>query len=512
MSLRLASSPDEGAQPPGEPPPGDRCTLVLLGFRNDLARGRALSFLRQHVPATPHDPPLPHAVEIDAATGERLATELDRLGGVVRLTREDSAPPAPPDCAYDAGPLAMSSGSRFAIPLRNVRLLVVIGVGAAAIVRALGAPQEVADPFSKQRSRPQPPAAAAAPARPQAASAHLAPIKRLIANGDLAGAQAALDRVLDDGDDAKAFALQGDLHGKRGKWVSARVAYERSVELGGEDPAVFVTLSGLYRQHGLQSQAVDMLHRAQQSGARGQDFEAMKQVVVAEQEAESGYDSLTSPHFAVSFDGGEDPAAARLILSQLEDAYLVVGHKLGEYPSHRTPVVLYPAQEFQRATHSPSWAGALYDGRIKVPVGGLRSDSPELARTIRHEYAHSLIMTISGGRCPVWLNEGVAMWAEDDRDGERESWALGALELHPPVKLAQLEKSFMRLSAQQAGAAYAQSYLAARHLVARYGDRSLQNLLGAFATSADTAAAFREALPIELSSFEDDLRRQYEGG
>jgi hypothetical protein len=262
----------------------------------------------------------------------------------------------------------------------------------------------------------------------------------------------------------------------------------------------------------MQSAAVDMLQRAQQHGARGADFEQMKRVVVAEQDAESGFGSMTSPHFAVSFDEGEDNATAQLILSQLEDAYLVVGHRLGEYPEHRTPVVLYAAQDFQRVTHSPGWAGALYDGRIKVPVRGLRGDTPDLARTIRHEYAHSLIMTLSGGRCPVWLNEGVAMWAEEERDGDRQEWAEGAVQLHQPYTLSQLESSFVRLSPTEAAAAYAQSYLAVRHLVARYGDRSLQKLLAAFATANTTADAFREALPIELSSFEEDLRRQQGGG
>jgi Flp pilus assembly protein TadD len=451
---------------------------------------------------------------MDAAAAAPLAAALERLGGVVRLTRHAAVPrqaaPAPPPLS--AAPVGDPARGGIRISARSLRLAAIIAIGAFCIVRQLGAPQRILPAFPESRRGPA--HAGPTPKRDPRYEMNvlLAPIRRQIATGDLDGAQQALDAVLAEHDDAEALALQGQLNERRGDLVAARVAYERSVELGGEDADVFLKLSAMYRQQGLQGRAVDMLHRAEQSGARGQDFQAMKQVVAAEQQAEAGYDSLTSPHFAVSFSGGEDAAAARLILSQLEDAYLVVGHKLGQYPGHRTPVVLYPAQEFQRVTHSPGWAGALYDGRIKVPVGGLRRDDPELARTIRHEYAHSLIIALSGGKCPVWLNEGVAMWAEDDRDGERESWALGILQMQPAPTLARLETSFMRMRPEQAAAAYAQSYLAARHLVARYGDRSLQNLLAAFATSADTAAAFREALPIELSSFEDDLRRQYDGG
>lgn len=511
MSLRLDTPPGAATDV------GERCTLVLLGFRNDLARHRVLSFLREQA-AAPTEPSLPHTLyaQIDAHTGARLAAELDRLGAVVRLTRIDAEPPVAEPLAAPAEAAAITSPptpARFAISARGVRLMVIVGVGVAWMIHLLRQDSEIVIPFPDPPGHARPAAAAAAPAQPARASRVSIPqIKQLIATGDLDGAEQAAERLADEGQEAAALALQGDVHAKRGDWQAARTAYERSVALGWEKADVFLALAGIYRQQGMQAQAVEMLHRAQQNGAKGQDFEEMEQVVVAEQDAESGFDSVTSPHFAISFDGGRDNAAAQLILSQLEDAYMVVGHKLGEYPSSRTPVVLYAAQDFERVTHSPGWAGALYDGRIKVPVRGLQSDSPDLARTIRHEYAHSLILTLSGGHCPVWLNEGVAMWAEEERDGDRRDWALGAIQLHQPFKLAELENSFMRLSSVQAAAAYAQSYLAVRHLVARYGERSLQQLLIAFATNSTTADAFRAALPVELSSFEDDLRREQDGG
>jgi hypothetical protein len=40
----------------------------------------------------------------------------------------------------------------------------------------------------------------------------------------------------------------------------------------------------------------------------------------------------------------------------------------------------------------------------------------------------------------------------------------------------------------------------------RYGQLPLQKLLEAFASHSSTAAAFREALSIELSTFQEDLR------
>ncbi|MEO8601245.1 MAG: peptidase MA family metallohydrolase [bacterium] len=523
MSLQIESAPE--ATPDGS----ERCSLVLLGFRNDLARHRVLSCLGQDLGAAPALLSLPHTLHdsVDAPTGARLAAELDRLGAVVRLIRLETpqCPPPPVEdwaldpATLDIGPIR-SVPARFTVSARAVRLVVIVGVGVAWMIRLLRADDQVVT-FPPRDSRAythsDPRAERTAEARLEKARTEVlgaqsrGSIKQLIAQGNLVAAQQAIERSRAAGDDAAVMALQGDVHGKRGDWSAARTAYERSVGLGSEDPVVFLALSDIYRRQGMQSAAVAMLHRAQQNGASGQDFEGLKEVVVAELDAESGFDSVSSPHFAISFDGGRDNAVAQLIVTQLEDAYTSVGHMLGQYPSHRTPVVLYAAQEFQRVTHAPGWAGALYDGRIKVPVRGLQSDSPDLARTLRHEYAHSLIMTISAGKCPVWLNEGVAMWAEEDRAGERAEWANAALQLHQPFKLAELESSFTRLSSLQAAAAYAQSYLAVRHIVARYGEHSLQQLLAAFTSSATTADAFRDALPVDLASFENDMRREQDG-
>ncbi|MFN8641782.1 MAG: hypothetical protein U0802_09045 [Candidatus Binatia bacterium] len=50
-----------------------------------------------------------------------------------------------------------------------------------------------------------------------------------------------------------------------------------------------------------------------------------------------------------------------------------------------------------------------------------------------------------------------------------------------------------------------------RHLIARYGARSLHKLTAAYASDASSTDIFRAALPIELTSFEDDLRCEQGG-
>ena len=492
---------------------GARFTLVLTGFRNDLARRRVLAFLQERIETSPAERSLPFTLlgQADLETGTRLSAELRELGAIVRLTRlDDDHEPAPPLAAVvPEAPAAV--GPWPVSPRRVVRLLglalrvpmlVVLGMAVIFTLRLRQIGEDLAE-LERATPIPRDRVTSARVPSPRVSRGY---IKSLIIHGDSAAALQAIERDPEVKEDPTVLALKGDAYVKMSDWERARVAYERAVALDSKDPQVFVALAGIYRQQGRQTAAVDMLHRAKENGASGSDFESLVRVVVAEQDAESNFSSATSPHFTVSFDEGEDQAAARLVLSHLEDAYWTVGQKLEHYPNHRTPVVLYAAQDFQQVTHSPGWAGALYDGRIKVPVRGLHGSTPGLAKTLRHEYAHALVVSIAGPRCPVWLNEGVAMWAEDEEDGEREDWAFGAIRLSQAFGLARLERSFLQLSDRQAVAAYAQSYLAVRHIVTRYGQLPLRKLLTAFASTASTADAFRAVLSIELSTFEDELR------
>ncbi len=60
----------------------------------------------------------------------------------------------------------------------------------------------------------------------------------------------------------------------------------------------------------------------------------------------------------------------------------------------------------------PPGREALNDGKLRIPISGLSSMTPELAHVLKHELAHSFIARLSGGRCPPWLHEGIAQFLE----------------------------------------------------------------------------------------------------
>jgi len=182
-----------------------------------------------------------------------------------------------------------------------------------------------------------------------------------------------------------------------------------------------------------------------------------------------------------------------------------VGRKLELYPDEITEVVLYASQDFHGVTQTPDWTGGVYDGRIKLPVRGLAGETELLVRTLRHEYGHVLVTRYSRGQVPVWLNEGIAIWAEEQEDGERVSWAYDTIAGQRLFHLSELTPPFTQLPADRVQVAYAQSYLAVRQLLDEYGERRLRELLQSAAGSAAFQRSFEQVLSMSLADFESKL-------
>jgi tetratricopeptide (TPR) repeat protein len=319
-------------------------------------------------------------------------------------------------------------------------------------------------------------------------------------------------RLLEEGlalqEERNLLSALGIARLRQGTWNEARSSLERAVALGADDPYTLIALGKIYRQHGEREAAVEMFHRARDSGAAGPEFQDTLTRLERELDAEWDFAEMRSPHFQIAFAGGEheSDAAAQAVADGLEDAYFHVGSKLDLYPEERVPVVLYASEDFHDITQTPEWTGGMYDGRIKLPSRGFEGgDRAVIERTLRHEYGHVLVNQLSLGRAPVWLNEGVAIWCEEERDGDREEWAYRALSGQVLFSLHELEGSFTRLPPDRVHVAYAQSYLAIRQLVDRSGGRSMRELLAALGTGVGLNDAFRNVYSRNLAGFESEF-------
>lgn len=223
-------------------------------------------------------------------------------------------------------------------------------------------------------------------------------------------------------------------------------------------------------------------------------------------EAEKGMYSKEGSHFTVKFDGGENGVAGHVIAILLEEAYMKVGSDLNFYPTDRIEAVLYTKEQFRDVTRSPAWAGALYDGRIKAPAGGIAEKSSELEKVLFHEYTHALVHRLSHGRAPTWLNEGLAQY-EEGQDDSRYADALREFARNgkKTFSLRALEGSFMGLTSSQAQSAYILSHSATRYIIREFGVSAVKRILEALASGHNIDSAVSSSIYISY----DDLDKHW---
>ena len=205
-------------------------------------------------------------------------------------------------------------------------------------------------------------------------------------------------------------------------------------------------------------------------------------------------------NFTILFEGPPDQPMAARVSEMLEAIYWQVGGAIGAFPKGVLTVVLYSKEQFRDVTQSPSWAGGVYDGRIRVPVAG-KVDELELRRVLTHEFTHAVVRSLAPRGVPQWLNEGLAILMEREGAPVPRPSAEGA---NPP--LAQLEGSFRALSPEQARTAYATSAAAAQALLDRGGPIVIYNLLTNLGNGMKFEDAFERAALMSYAEFKQTWR------
>jgi tetratricopeptide (TPR) repeat protein len=213
-----------------------------------------------------------------------------------------------------------------------------------------------------------------------------------------------------------------------------------------------------------------------------------------------------SRHFTLHYQGKETtPELQQQILASLETAYQDLSSQLGYEPGENIIVILYTQKEFIDITEAPSWAGALNDGKLRIPIGGITAMDPELERNLKHELTHSFVNSLGRGRCPVWLNEGLAQIMEP-RSASMYAGQLSPLFLQrKAIPFSILEHSFTRFSNFQAEVAYAESLSAVEYLGSRYGMAEIVRMLQNIASGSETEQALQRSTGLDYSVLQDRI-------
>ena len=254
------------------------------------------------------------------------------------------------------------------------------------------------------------------------------------------------------------------------------------------------------------------------------ELQAALEAALRDKKEEESYKENESSHFKLKYNGAAEPALARDVLRTLELHFSAIESELNYTPPEPIGVVLYTEQAFVDITRAPAWAGALYDGRIRVPVQGLTSVDAELSRSLKHELTHSFVaqktksacigLAVScSNRAPTWIQEGLAQWMEGSRAGDDAAVLVQIFDQKQAISLGSLEGSWTRFDRKTAQYAYAWALANMEYIIQADGMSDAERILDRLGAGTSTEQALREVLHSDYSDLMEStvnyLRKNY---
>ena len=197
--------------------------------------------------------------------------------------------------------------------------------------------------------------------------------------------------------------------------------------------------------------------------------------------AEQSFSRTTAYHFDIRFDYMALSGGLYDIRSYLMEAYEKVGQLFGRFPEYPITVILYGENEFRLVNNVPEYVAGLYDGKIRIPINFSRYPTTLLKGILFHEYTHAVIHDLSGGSCPLWLNEGIAMMTMHTQSPFSTGVLKQAITSGAVFSLSQLENiTAVWRNPHTVQLAYMQSWMMAEYLFHRWSSSSIKQILAGF--------------------------------
>jgi tetratricopeptide (TPR) repeat protein len=243
----------------------------------------------------------------------------------------------------------------------------------------------------------------------------------------------------------------------------------------------------------------------------------------AAREVTKGHVRAESEHFVVLHPPGKDEVLVPYLADALERQRAALASALGEVPAGRLAVeIVNDVRELARLTTltedeirtSGTVAVSKFNKIMLLSPKALLKGYDWLD-TAAHEYAHFVLTRRSRNEAPIWLQEGLAKWLEDDWRGGQEpispveaALVRDAVEKGRLVTFEEMHPSLAKLPSQERAAlAYAEVVLAVERIVQRAGPRALARVLDAVAAGKDAGAAVAEVLGVSFERFLGEWRQ-----
>ena len=289
---------------------------------------------------------------------------------------------------------------------------------------------------------------------------------------------------------------------RSGEVRAARRETDQALELGPDNPAARDLSGDLYDREGQLSLAVAEWEAAAKSGgvstlnekiARGRQ----------EMAAEEGMGREISRYFVILYERDVPRSIVQGILPLLDKAFNTLHDQLGEYPTDEIKVILYSRTAFQDITRAPDWSGGIYDGKIRIPVGGLTTteEVASLLPILTHEMTHAFLYRMAPRGLPLWFNEGLAARFQGWDPAMIRAWFAE----HPPQGLTTLDDVDRTLQGRggDVTAGYAAALLAIGEIEEVRGFGAVRRIISGVGAGQPFEEVFRDEVRMDVAEFQD---------
>lgn len=198
---------------------------------------------------------------------------------------------------------------------------------------------------------------------------------------------------------------------------------------------------------------------------------------------------------------------AEELAQSLHDAYEEYAAIFPDIPAFKSSIRLMDEEGFYELTGAPSWTNAMFfRGEIIIPLSETQPiDVENLQRSVKHEFTHAVLSSMSGGQIPGWLDEGIAQWAEGYEHPALREALRKWLQKNEPVPLNLLQGGFTKLDAAMVPSAYAESLLASKAMIQAFGFKKIGAYLTLLRKGVEKPLAFEATFGLSLEEFEGKL-------
>lgn len=288
-------------------------------------------------------------------------------------------------------------------------------------------------------------------------------------------------------------------------FLRARETYLQALDLDPRNFGVLKMLGEIAYYSQKLEEAADYWSEALNLQPGDRELSRLLKQLRREAAVESGLDASVLANFDIRYTSRSDSYHIKEIEDWLMEAYREIGYDFNYYPNRPVVVLLYTPEEFARIRSTPSWVGALYDGKVRLPVSGDDLSPREIKKILWHEYTHAVINARTGNNCPRWLHEGLAQYQEAKVDPVDLPDLGRELDRGRLIPLGELDRAFaFDQPVGRVRLAYAQSYSLVGYLINRYGFWRINALLEELKRGKNWREAFENEFLFPVTDLEEE--------